>query len=77
MNNTTTRKRLYRVETADRILSEHRSHRLALIALEVFEDHAARGLTGLTPDALLTVTRWNGQGFVAMNDLVPAAKAVR
>jgi hypothetical protein len=69
MNNTT-RKRQYAVISDLRggwIHSKHLTLDAALKSLAKCEKYAATGVVGLNPSTLLSVARWNGTRYVAMN----------
>jgi hypothetical protein len=60
-------KRVYRVVTRDNILSSHTSAKAAYRSLVENESYAARGFCGMTPETLISVERWNGSAWVAIN----------
>ncbi len=68
MENNNTRKRVYRVESDDRVISMHVTSEAAYRSLTKFDRLASRGLCGLTPESLLRVTRWNGSAWVAISE---------
>lgn len=58
------RKRVYRVQSDEYVLSEHKAPKDAGKSLKRYREYASKSLVGLTPETKIFISHWNGSQWV-------------